>query len=435
MTQHQNFLNSLIQRIRMGRSNKKVSSPESIITLCNQLVSKNGEATLFSLAKIILEDFNTLSEEQKKSFFLQFLDQFGVDRPTLKKALIELNIDDEGQLRKLHQLIEPKSHELLRRLNQVPNGTSVLLKMRESLLACIKASPELKSLDSDFVHLFKSWFNRGFLRLERIDWSTSARVLEKIMQYEAVHDISDWEDLQNRVAADDRRLYAFFHPALPDEPLIFIEVALMDDTPNSIMPILDTSVKPIDPFSATTAVFYSISNCQMGLKSVSFGSFLIKQVVTEVEKEFKQIKHFVTLSPVPGLKKWSNKINLLEDKDLPENIINDISECCKDNKPNPLVLNRLTYYYLTQVKRKNGQAINPVAHFHLGNGASLYKIHTDANVNQSALDDSWGVMVNYLYDLESVAKNHEDYANQEPVAVSPKLTKSIQNNKKKILAY
>ena len=434
MTQHQNFLNSLIQRIRMGRSNKKVSSPESIITLCNQLVSKNGEATLFSLAKIILEDFNTLSEEQKKSFFLQFLDQFGVDRPILKKALIELNIDDEGQLRKLHQLIEPKSHELLRRLNQVPNGTSVLLKMRESLLECIKASPELKSLDSDFVHLFKSWFNRGFLRLECIDWSTSARVLEKIMQYEAVHDISDWEDLQNRVAADDRRLYAFFHPALPDEPLIFIEVALMDDTPNSIMPILDTSVKPIDPFSATTAVFYSISNCQMGLKSVSFGSFLIKQVVTEIEKEFKQIKHFVTLSPVPGLKKWSNKINLLEDKDLPENIINDISECCKDNKPNPLVLNRLTYYYLTQVKRKNGQAINPVAHFHLGNGASLYKIHTDANVNQSALDDSWGVMVNYLYDLESVAKNHEDYANQEPVAVSSKLTKSIQNNKKKILA-
>ena len=435
MTQHQNFLNSLIQRIRMGRSNKKVSSPESIITLCNQLVSKNGEATLFSLAKIILEDFNTLSEEQKKSFFLQLLDQFGVDRPILNKALIELNIDDESQLRKLHQLIEPKSHELLRRLNQVPNGTSVLLKMRESLLECIKASPELKSLDSDFVHLFKSWFNRGFLRLERIDWSTSARVLEKIMQYEAVHDISDWEDLQNRVAADDRRLYAFFHPALPDEPLIFIEVALMDDTPNSIMPILDTSVKPIDPFSATTAVFYSISNCQMGLKSVSFGSFLIKQVVTEIEKEFKQIKHFVTLSPVPGLKKWSNKINLLEDKDLPENIINDISECCKDNKPNPLVLNRLTYYYLTQVKRKNGQAINPVAHFHLGNGASLYKIHTDANVNQSALDDSWGVMVNYLYDLESVAKNHEDYANQESVAVSPKLTKSIQNNKKKILAY
>ena len=434
MTQHQNFLNSLIQRIRMGRSNKKVSSPESIITLCNQLVSKNGEATLFSLAKIILEDFNTLSEEQKKSFFLQFLDQFGVDRPILKKALIELNIDDEGQLRKLHQLIEPKSHELLRRLNQVPNGTSVLLKMRESLLECIKASPELKSLDSDFVHLFKSWFNRGFLRLERIDWSTSARVLEKIMQYEAVHDISDWEDLQNRVAADDRRLYAFFHPALPDEPLIFIEVALMDDTPNSIMPILDTSVKPIDPLNASTAVFYSISNCQMGLKSVSFGSFLIKQVVTEIEKEFKQIKNFVTLSPVPGLKKWSNKINLLEDKDLPENIINDISECCKDNKPNPLVLNRLTYYYLTQIKRKNGQAINPVAHFHLGNGASLYKIHANANVNQSALDDSWGVMVNYLYDLESVAKNHEDYANQEPVAVSSKLTKSIQNNKKKILA-
>ena len=435
MNQHQNFLNSLIQRIRIGRSNKKISNPESIIKLCNQLVSKNGEATLFSLAKIILEDFKALSEEQKKSFFSQLLGQFSVDRSTLKKALIELNIDDEGQLRKLHQLIEPKSHELLRRLNQVPNGTSVLLKMRESLLECIKDSPELKSLDADFVHLFKSWFNRGFLRLERIDWATSARVLEKIMQYEAVHDISDWGDLQNRVAAADKRLYAFFHPALPNEPLIFIEVALMNETPNSIMPILDRGVEPIDPQSATTATFYSISNCQMGLKNVSFGSFLIKQVASEIEQEFKQIKKFVTLSPVPGLKKWVKKTNLLDDIELPENIIEDIKECFENTSPNQLALTRLTYYYLTQVKRKNGHAINPVAHFHLGNGASLYKIHTEANNNQSALDDSWGVMVNYLYDLDLVSKNHEDYANLESIAVSSKLKKVIQSKKKKILAY
>ncbi len=431
MSQHQNFLNSVIQKLGIRRSPKKTSTPESVINLCIELISNNGETTLFSLAQAILDNFNTLTEQEKKSFFSRLLEQFSVDRLAVKKALAEININDEGELRKLHKLMEPKSHELLRRLNQAPNGTSSLLKMREALLKSIKDSPELKSLDSDFVHLFKSWFNRGFLRLERIDWSTSANILEKIMQYEAVHDISDWEDLQNRVAASDRRLYAFFHPALPNEPLIFIEVALMNETPNSIIPILDTSVKPIDPLSASTAVFYSISNCQMGLKGVSFGSFLIKQVVAEIKQEFKQIKNFVTLSPVPGLKEWSKKMNLLEVKDLPESIINDIRECFENTKPNALALSRLTYHYLTQIKRKNGQAINPVAHFHLGNGASLYKIHTQANLNNAALEDSWGVMVNYLYDLELVARNHEDYANQNPVAVSQKLTKSIQSNKKK----
>ena len=363
------------------------------------------------------------------------LNQFSVERLKLKNALTKLNIDDEKQLRNLQKLIEPKSQELLRRLNQVPNGTAILLKIRESLLGTLKESPELKPLDADFLHLFRSWFNRGFLRLERIDWSTSAQVLEKIMEYEAVHDISDWDDLQNRVAAPDKRLYAFFHPALPNEPLIFIEVALMNDIPNSITSILSKDVKPINPLSATTAAFYSISNCQMGLKNVSFGSFLIKQVVAEIEQEFKQIKQFITLSPVPGLKKWANNILLSEDKELPENILKDIQECFGNSKPSQLTLARLTYHYLTQVKHKNGQAINSVAHFHLGNGASLYKIHTDANINKIALEESWGVMVNYLYDLDSVSKNHEDYANLELIAISPKLSKTIQNNKKKILSY
>ena len=435
MNQHQNFLNSVIQRLGINRPIKKNLNSENLISLCNQLVSKNGEATLFSLAKSILEDFDSLSEEQKKLFFTELLKQFSVDRTSLKKALKDLNFSDEGQLRKLHKLIEPKSQELLRRLNQAPNGTSSLLKMRESLLKCFQDLPELKSLDFDFVHLFKSWFNRGFLKLERIDWSTSANVLEKIMKYEAVHDISDWQDLQNRVAAADRRLYAFFHPALPDEPLIFIEVALMNEVPHSIMPILDASVKPIDPYTANTAVFYSISNCQMALKGVSFGSFLIKQVVSEIQQEFKEIKQFVTLSPVPGLRKWAHKMNNSKDEELSDRISQDISDCCEKEEINQLALLRLTYFYLTQIKNKKGDAINPVAHFHLGNGALIYKIHTQANNNQLAIDDSWGVMVNYLYDLDLVAKNHESYANQESVAVSPKLTKSVQSNKKKILAY
>ncbi len=435
MSQHQKFLHSFIQRIGIRKLDKKLPNPEDVIKLCHQLVSNNSETTLFSLAKTILENVSSFTEEQKKSFFYLLLNQFSVDRLKLKNALTELNIDDEKQLRNLQKLIEPKSHELLRRLNQVPNGTAILLKIRESLLESLKDSPELKPLNADFLHLFRSWFNRGFLRLERIDWSTSAQVLEKIMEYEAVHDISDWDDLQNRVAAPDKRLYAFFHPALPNEPLIFIEVALMNDIPNSITSILNKDVKPINPLSATTAAFYSISNCQMGLKNVSFGSFLIKQVVAEIEQEFKQIKQFITLSPVPGLKKWANNILLSEDKELPENILEDIQECCGKSKPSQLALARLTFHYLTQVKHKNGQAINSVAHFHLGNGASLYKIHTEANNNEMALEDSWGVMVNYLYDLDSVTKNHEDYANLELIAISPKLTKTIQNNKKKILSY
>ena len=363
------------------------------------------------------------------------LSQFSANKAELRKAIGGLRIDNEKQLRALHKLAEPKSHELLRRLNQVPNGTVVLLKMRESLLRSLKKSPELKPLDADFVHLFRSWFNRGFLRLERIDWSTSAQVLEKIMEYEAVHDISDWDDLHNRVAAADKRLYAFFHLALPNEPLIFIEVALLNEAPSSIMSILDKNIKSINPLSASTAAFYSISNCQMGLKNVSFGSFLIKQVVAEIEQELKQVRQFITLSPVPGLKKWAEQNILSGDKELPENIAKDIQECCGNNKPNQLALTRVTYYYITQVKRKSGQAINSVAHFHLGNGASLNQIPLEANTNKLALKDSWGVMVNYLYDSEAVAKNHEDYANLEPVAISSKLTKNIQGNKKKILAY
>jgi malonyl-CoA decarboxylase len=200
------------------------------------------------------------------------------------------------------------------------------------------------------------------------------------------------------------------------------------------MPILDTSVNPIEPHSANTAVFYSISNCQMALKGVSFGSFLIKQVVSEIQLEYNQITQFVTLSPVPGLRKWAEKINLSDTNGIPEQIIKDVQTCVGNSSPGIASLRRLTYYYLSQAKNIKGDALNSVAHFHLGNGAYLFDIHTKANDNQSALDDSWGVMVNYLYDLDLVAKNHEDYANQKLVSASSKLTKSIQIKKKKNLS-
>jgi malonyl-CoA decarboxylase len=208
----------------------------------------------------------------------------------------------------------------------------------------------------------------------------------------------------------------------------------MNDVPDSIMPILDLSVEPINPHNANTAVFYSISNCQMALKGVSFGSFLIKQVVSEIQQEFKEIKQFVTLSPVPGLRKWAHKMNSSEDAKLSDRISEDIRDCCNKDEIDQLALLRLTYHYLTQIKNKSGDAINPVAHFHLGNGASIYKIHTDANSNQIAIDDSWGVMVNYFYDLDLVAKNHESYANKDPIVVSPKLSKFFSKQKEKKLS-
>ena len=194
-------------------------------------------------------------------------------------------------------------------------------------------------------------------------------------------------------------------------------------------------VAAANPHNANTAVFYSISNCQMALKGVSFGSFLIKQVVSEIQQEFKEIKQFVTLSPVPGLRKWAHKMNTSEGAELSDRISKDISVCCNKEEIDQSAILRLTYHYLTHIKNKSGDAINPVAHFHLGNGASIYKIHVAANSNQVAIDESWGVMVNYLYDLDLVAKNHESYANKEPIAVSSKLTKSIQSKKKKLLAY
>lgn len=434
MGQHLSFLSSLIQRIGMNRTKKELAGAESLIALCHQLLSNNSDAMLFSLAKTILDDFVSLSEDQKNTFFLLFLNQFSANKSELIESLKTLNVDNEEQVRLLHKLAEPKTHDVLRKLNQAPNGTSVLLNMRVALIDAVKKDPSLRPLDDDFLYLFSSWFNRGFLRLERIDWSTSAEVLEKIMKYEAVHDISDWDDLHNRVAAPDKRLYAFFHPALPSEPLIFIEVVLANEIPSSIMSILQKDEVLTDPLGAKTAAFYSISNCQIGLKNVSFGSFLIKQVVAELEQEFKNIEQFVTLSPVPGLKKWAQDVLHL-DKKPPESIVKDIKDCLEGDTHEEISLIRLALYYITQEKRKSGHAFNQVAHFHLSNGASLHQVHVGANTNKKALEDSWGVMVNYLYDPQTVAQNHENYANLEPIAMSGNLMKIIQSNKRKILAY
>ncbi|MEM6549432.1 MAG: malonyl-CoA decarboxylase, partial [Pseudomonadota bacterium] len=340
----------------------------------------------------------------------------------------------EADARALHFLSEPRSQELIRRLNRAPGGTRDLVAMRNDLLRWQRDEPSLKGLDEDFRHLLASWFNRGFLQIERIDWDTPASTLEKIIRYEAVHLISGWEDLRHRVGAPDRRLYAFFHPAFPGEPLIFVEVALTDRIPEAIGPILVTERPQVDPAQAKTAVFYSISNCQSGLRGINFGNFLIKQVVEELSREFPGLTTFVTLSPVPGLRDWAageaaNPDGLLTEQQReavamlsPADLYMDVEAAAGAAE----TLGRIAARYLVEAKRLDSLPIDPVARFHLGNGARLERVNLSADLSARGLSNAWGVMVNYLYDLDDIERNHEAYAKTGEVAHAPPVRRLLR---------
>ena len=304
--------------------------------------------------------------------------------------------------------------------------------MREEFLAAMGKEPSLKGVDRDFSHLLSSWFNRGFLVLRRIDWSSPAIVLEKIIRYEAVHEIGDWDDLRRRIDPVDRRCYAFFHPALTDEPLIFVEVALTEEIPGAVQPLLAPERKPVRLKDARTAVFYSISNCQQGLAGVSFGNFLIKQVVEELRRELPRLETFVTLSPVPGFLRWvqSDAVPLLPNEDrallgflADPNWTRD--EALKVQL-RPL-LETLAAQYFLEARSANGRARDSVARFHLGNGARLERINWLGDLSGKGLKESAGIMVNYLYDLGDIEKNHESYANQSLIISSSAVRKMLRS--------
>ena len=305
--------------------------------------------------------------------------------------------------------------------------------MRADLLAAARDDPSLSGLDDDFRHLFGSWFNRGFLELRRIDWDTPASILEKIIRYEAVHEINGWADLRRRVAARDRRLYAFFHPAMPGDPLIFVEVALTAEIPGAIAPILAEDRAPLDPREATTATFYSISNCQPGLKGISFGSFLIKQVVEDLQREFDGLRRFVTLSPVPGLRRWA----LSEEGAALLTPTQRAALPALDPADSPMdaaaaaeavaLLPGIAARYLVEARRPGGGAADPVARFHLGNGARLERINAAADLSPRGVANGWGVMVNYLYDLDDIERNHEAYANDGEIICSPAVRRLLKS--------
>ena len=303
--------------------------------------------------------------------------------------------------------------------------------MRADLLAVMKGNKDLAALDRDVVHLLSSWFNRGFLVLRRIDWSTPANILEQIIRYEAVHAIGDWNDLRRRIDPVDRRCYAFFHPQLNDEPLIFVEVALTEAIPTAIAPLLAVERQLVPAERARTAVFYSISNTQKGLGGISFGSFLIKQVVEELRRELPKLDTFITLSPVPGFMQWLKQAEDVPVSDEERTLLQNLDKpdwCANAELTAQLraVVEPLAAHYFLKARTSKGRLIDSVARFHIGNGARLEKIDWLGDLSPKGLRESAGVMVNYLYRLEDIEKNHEAYANQGEIAASSAVKKMLK---------
>ena len=423
---------------RAGPSEPKRDGAE-LISLCEALVSGRGEASGTAIAGEILDRYRHLNDAQRLAFFEALTRDFGPDREKLARAIESWRArrsDEDAS--DLHFASEPRRQELVRRLNRAPGGTSDLVAMRADLLRLMNGHRELAALDRDVSHLLSSWFNRGFLVLRRIDWSTPANILEQIIRYEAVHEIRDWDDLRRRIDPIDRRCYAFFHPALVDEPLIFVEVALTESIPGAIAPLLAEDRQLVPTERARTAVFYSISNTQRGLGGISFGSFLIKQVVEELRRELPKLENFVTLSPVPDFMRWLKQADDVpvteEDRTLLENL----------EKPdwftNPelaaqlrSVLEPLAAHYFLKARTPKGRLIDSVARFHLGNGARLERINWLGDVSPKGLRESAGIMVNYLYRLEDIEKNHEAYANQGEIAESQAVKKLLRGEGRRLL--
>jgi len=390
-------------------------------TLCEAIFSEKGEVSGTKVAGALLAKYEELSEDEKLSFFQNVVQDYDLD---LEAVISSAEAYKESQtpelLAQLTKQAEPKRRELLRRLNQVPGATEKLVHMREDLLDFLKDNPELESFDADFEHMFSAWFNRGFLVLKPIDWATPANILEKIIEYEAVHAINDWDDLRRRLQPKDRSCFAFFHPAMPEEPLIFVEVALTKGVPVSVDALLAEDRAPLSGMDADTAVFYSISNCQKGLRGVSFGNFLIKQVASDLAFEFPGLKTFVTLSPIPGFRKWFEKTYTDSENTTVKELLAVLSDqasffSSNGNGAYEKPLKTMLAKYFLEARRENGKPIDPVCRFHLGNGASLIQFNWMADISDKGFQQSAGMMVNYKYDLATVEENHEAYAREKVI--------------------
>ncbi len=416
------------------------TTPGDLATLSHALVSERGESSGVAIAKLILASYGAFPAEGRLDYLKILASDFAPDAARLARVIDKYREKPGPETASaLFEASEPPRQELIRRLNLAPGGTERLVRMREDVLANLRAVPALKAVDSDFVHLLSSWFNRGFLQMRPIDWTTPAHILEKVMRYEAVHEISDWGDLRRRLEPGDRRCFAFFHPALPDEPLIFVEVALTASIPQDIGPLLAEGRKPLAPAKARTAVFYSISTCQVGLKGISFGNFLIKQVAEELKRGIPSLRTFVTLSPVPGFTAWlkSEKAaanpSFLRASDRKAAAILEQADWSSDagavKRVRPFLHAAVAHYFLN-AKTEAGKPVDAVARFHLGNGASLERIDWMGDTSRKGIKQSAGFMVNYRYDLADVESNHEAYARRGEVVASAAVRSLLRKSPK-----
>lgn len=405
-------LSSLVVSSSWRRGKEAAPKPEALIESARVLPGLRSETRVMAMAAEVLDGYAALDDAGKRVFFDALRDGFDPDPEALARAArAYLDIGDPAALENLSRLAEPPRQELLRRLNMAPGGTARLVAMRADLLRLTGRDKAFARVDADFRHLLKSWFNRGFLELVRIDWRSPALLLEKLIEYEAVHEIRDFRDLQMRVLPPDRRCYAYMHPAMPDEPLIFVEVALTEGLPDSVQGLIDETRELLPPEKADTAVFYSISNCQAGLAGISFGNLLIKNVVAELSRELPGLSVFVTLSPIPGLRAW-----LEERSKAGETAIAKLLD-----DPTPAALSAQTARYLLLAKDDRGRPRDPVARFHLGNGAEAHRVISGADISKRGQKQSLGMMVNYLYDRRRIEAQHDEFTESGTIAAPKKL--------------
>ncbi len=411
-----------------------VPKSEHIGNLCEALLGLKGEASSVALAEEILAAYNHFNNEEKKEFFKFLETNLSPDTHKVSRAIASFQERPSQQaIQALHAASESRRLELFRALNMATDGTRALITMREDIADALDDTPGLHAVDNDLLHLFRSWFNRGFLDIKRIDWETPAVVLEKLIEYESVHEIEGWDDLRRRLEMD-RRCYGFFHPVMPYEPLIFVEVALTNNISTNVAELIKEDVNDDKEASYNTAIFYSINNCLDGLRGVSFGNLLIKQVVEKLQREIPGLKTFSTLSPIPRFSTWLKKeLDNLEFLDKKEK--NQVSAVLNFPTPEILedaelerIMTRICSYYLVNEKSREKPAC-PVARFHLGNGAILGKINWRADISENGLMQSAGMMVNYIYDKTRLAKNHEAYEQNNTVVFSSEVKQLLPRKK------
>ena len=434
----QELLGSIADRGRalLPRSLFGAGAEADVEELARVLISGRGEASGVAIASELLDRYAQLDAEDRLTFFRFLAIELKPDASRVAEAA-QAYLDDptDVALARLQKALDSARLEFFRRLNLAPGATAQIVAMRRDLLeAPLDDDPALAAVDADLRRLLYSWFNRGFLVLRRIDWNTPAAILEKIIRYEAVHEIKSWDDLRRRLDPADRRCFAFFHPSLVDEPLVFVEVALTRDVPEAINEVLDEAQGDAPGSAPTTAVSYSISNCQDGLRGISFGNFLLKQVAEELAREEPRLKTFVTLSPVPGFADWLRGAAAAPgEAGVPDQVgaqarallgeLQDLAppepgeEDSEDSERRSDLLALAAYYFL-EAKRRDGKPVDPVARFHLGNGARLERLNWMADPSERSMAEAFGLMVNYRYDLKEIEKNHEAFANEGTITAS-----------------